>query len=211
MLFGDVKPLMVSLMALGEQLVEFSAVMMLVATADDDHSLTDGSEWKKVLNDWSFVCGERGIAWDDCEDRGKDGREALIRSYQGRRWWVSPILRGETMGLSHPIWGGLRSHHGRRQGVVGVPSWEGRRVSPIQSGEGRVESNEQAQTRAILHHLLIRPPLISLPSNPRPACSDPLKYSVRCTVMQCMYCAVVNTNYSFYCVCAIVHVMCCTL
>ena len=35
MLFGDVKPLMVSLMALGEQLVEFSAVMML---ADDDHS-----------------------------------------------------------------------------------------------------------------------------------------------------------------------------
>ena len=48
MLFGDVKPLMVSLMALGEQLVEFSAVMML---ADDDHSLTDGREWKKVLND----------------------------------------------------------------------------------------------------------------------------------------------------------------
>ena len=48
MLFGDVKPLMVSLMALGEQLVEFSAVMM---SADDDHSLTDGKEWKKVLND----------------------------------------------------------------------------------------------------------------------------------------------------------------
>ena len=48
MLFGDVKLLMVSLMALGEQLVEFSAVMML---ADDDHSLTDGRERKKVLND----------------------------------------------------------------------------------------------------------------------------------------------------------------
>ena len=48
MFFGDVKPLMVSLMALGEQLVEFSAVMML---ADDDHSLTDGRVWKKVLND----------------------------------------------------------------------------------------------------------------------------------------------------------------
>ena len=38
MLFGDVKPLMVSLMALGEQLVEFSAVM---TPADDDHSLAD--------------------------------------------------------------------------------------------------------------------------------------------------------------------------
>ena len=88
-------------------------------------SLTDESGRKFSMIEVSYVESE-GEPGTIGQDRGKDGREALIRSYQGRRyggrWWVSPILRGETMGLSHPIWGGLRSHHGRRQGVVGVPS-----------------------------------------------------------------------------------------
>ena len=53
------------------------------------------------------------------------------------------------------VWGGTR------QGWV----W-GYDEAPHLGGS-RVESNEQA--RAILSHLLIPPPLISLPSNPRPA------------------------------------------